>query len=330
MRRLGKVLGRGLLTVFVVVGGLWIMSLFKTVDLDANFEPRRFGEGVQVYFESIESRFDDITPGVEKRVVWQPDAYEQRTPVSVLYIHGFSATSEEIRPVPDRLADALGANLVYTRLQGHGRGAGPLGAATVAEWMHDVAEGLAAARAVGDRVVVLATSTGATLAVAAAMDADMSQDVAAMILVSPNFGINDPLAFLLTWPGVRYWLPVVAGDTRSSEAATPEQEMFWTTRYPMTALIPMAALVKKVAGLDVSQISIPTLFRFSDDDQVVRPDRTRKIAGQWGGPVQLQPVTMAVGDDPSAHVIAGDIMSPAQTDVAVSDMLDWLALQGIE
>ncbi|WP_146345026.1 alpha/beta hydrolase [Phaeobacter marinintestinus] len=330
MRRLGKVLGWLLLMLVGVAGGLWIFGPYEPVDLEAEFEPRKFGEGVQVYFESIESGFDDITPGVEKRVVWQPDAYERRTPVSVLYIHGFSATSQEIRPVPDAVAEALGANLVYTRLQGHGRGAEPMGEATVAGWMQDVAEGLAAARAVGDRVVVLATSTGATLAVAAAMDPEMSQDVAAMIFVSPNFGINDRLAFLLTWPGARYWVPLVVGDTRSFEPTRQAQATFWTTSYPVTALMPMAALVAKVVGLDVSQISIPTLFRFSDDDQVVRPDLTRRVADRWGGPVQIQPVRMGPGDDPASHVIAGDIMSPGQTDATIADMLAWLAAQGIE
>lgn len=119
----------------VAVIALWLFGPREKVDLTADFDPRKFGEGVQVYFESVESGFDDITPGVEKRVIWQDGFKEQRTPVSILYVHGFSATSEEIRPVPDRLADALGANLVYTRLTGHGRGGDAMAEATVNDWM---------------------------------------------------------------------------------------------------------------------------------------------------------------------------------------------------
>lgn len=330
MRGFGRFFGRALLTLVGLAGALWVFGPYEPAALKGEFDPRKFGEGVQVYFESVESAYNDITPGVAKRVVWQPGAYEQRTLVSVLYIHGFSATSEEIRPVPDDLANALGANLVYTRLQGHGRGSAPMGEATVAGWMADVAEGLAAARAVGERVVILATSTGGTLAVAAAMDPDLSQDIAAMILVSPNFGVNDPLAFMLTWPAARYWLPLVLGETRSFEPANAQQAIYWTKSYPVTAVLPMAALVQAVADLDVSQIAIPVLFRLSDDDQVVRPDVTRALAGRWGGPAVVQPVTMGPGDDPSSHVIAGAIMSPGQTEAAVADMLDWLAAQGIE
>ncbi|MCA0870004.1 alpha/beta hydrolase [Seohaeicola saemankumensis] len=330
MRGFGKFLGRLLLVLAVVAAGLWWFGPYEKVDLRADFEPRKFGEGVQVYFESIESGQDTITPGTEKRVVWQEGFKERRTPVSILYIHGFSATSEEIRPVPDRIADALGANLVYTRLQGHGQSGAALAEASAPAWMHDTAEGLAAARAVGERVVVIATSTGGTLAAAAALDPAMSDKVAAMILVSPNFGINDSSAGLLTWPAARYWVPLVAGQVRSTNPASEAQATYWTTTYPLRALMPMAALVKAVAALDFGATAVPALFWFSDDDAVVRPDITRKIAARWGGPSVMEVVTMGEGDDPSSHVVTGDIMSPGQTDLAVERMLAWLAGHGIE
>ena len=138
MRRLGKWLGRGILAAVVVMAGMWAFGPYEPVDVHATFEPRRFGEGVQVYFESVEAGFDDITPGTQKRVIWA-GAQETRTPVSILYVHGFSATSEEIRPVPDRIASELGANLIYTRLAGHGRPGAALAEVTVGDWMADIA-----------------------------------------------------------------------------------------------------------------------------------------------------------------------------------------------
>ncbi len=320
----------GGLLIAVLVGGGWFMVTSARPDLAGAFDPRRFGEGVQVYFESIESGVGDITPGVEKRVIWQPGGYERRTPLSVLYLHGFSATSEEIRPVPDRIAQALGANLVYTRLQGHGRDGAALGQASVAGWMADLAEGLAAARAVGDRVVVLSTSTGGTLATVAAVDPDLSRDVAAMIFVSPNYAINQRFAGLLTAPGARIWLPWVLGPERRFDPASADQATYWTNPYPVQALVPMAALVRAVSRLDVTQAPMPALFRISDADQVVQPQATRAIAARWGGGGTLQVVDLGPGDDPSAHVIAGDIMSPGQTNQTVADMLAWLSDQGIE
>lgn len=329
MHWFGNWFGRGLLSLGAISLVLWAFGPYEPVPLSADFNPARLKGGVAPHLARAEARYDDITPGTQKRVVWQPGFEERRTPVSILYVHGFSATSEEIRPVPDLVAQAMGANLVYTRLRGHGRGGAALAEASVADWMADLAEGLAAARAVGDRVAVIATSTGATLMAAALLDPEMSQDVGAVAFVSPNFGIHQRASVLLTLPGARYWVPLVAGGERSFAPQNDGQATYWTTRYPTKALMPMAALVRRVAGLDFARVETPALFWLSDADQVVRPDISRKIAARWGGETRVQAVTMGTGDDPNAHVIAGDILSPGQTDAAALAMVDWFHSQGL-
>ncbi len=333
MQRIMRLLITLVLLLVLAAGVLFVIAPREPVDLSADFEPRKFGEGVQVYFEATESAFDDIVEGTEKRIVWQDGFKERRTPVSILYVHGFSATSEEIRPVPDLLAQALSANLVYTRLTGHGRSDAALGDATVQDWMQDMAEGLAAARAVGDRVIVLSTSTGGTLAAAAALDPKMSQDVAAMIFVSPNFGINNAGSGLLTLPGAEWWVPLIAGKTRSFEAENDAQARYWTQSYPTRALLPMAALVKTVVNLALETIQIPAFFWLSPQDQVVRADIAQTVAARWGGPTEIDLVQItdsSDGYDSSAHVIAGDIMSPAGTQPAVDAMLAWLRKHALD
>ncbi|NOD62881.1 MULTISPECIES: carboxylesterase [unclassified Ruegeria] len=330
MQRLGWLLGRFLLALIVVGGLLYWFGPREEVNLRPTFDSRKFGEGVQVYFESTESAFGDIVPGVEKRVDWQEGFKEQRTPYSVLYIHGFSASSEEIRPVPDLVADALGANLVYTRLQGHGRDGFAMAEGTASGWMQDTAEGLAAARAVGDKVIVISTSTGGTLAAAAALDADLSKDVAAMVFVSPNFGVNTAAAWVPTLPWARDWLPILMGPERDVSGPDPEKNTYWSAVYPWEAVVPMSVLVDVVYALDFSEALVPALFWFSDDDQVVRPDKTHKVAEAWGASATVELVTMGPGDDPASHVIAGRLMSPGQTDAAVEGILTWLKELGIE
>lgn len=82
----------------------------EPVDGEITFEPGALGEDLDAYLAASEAAFDDIIPGTEKRIVWagEPGA---RTDTVILYLHGFSATSEEIRPVPDQVAANLGANL---------------------------------------------------------------------------------------------------------------------------------------------------------------------------------------------------------------------------
>ncbi|MEY8838696.1 alpha/beta hydrolase, partial [Cribrihabitans sp. XS_ASV171] len=91
----------------------------------------------------------------------------------------------------------------------------------------------------------------------------------------------------------------------------------------------MAALVRAVDGLDKSAATVPALFRIAEADRVVRADATLEVARDWGAEAEVQRVEMGPGDDPAAHVIAGDILSPGQTEPALRDILDWLARQGI-
>ncbi len=323
MNSISKILFLVLIWTCVFALFVWLVGPYEDADLTASFDDSQLDEGVDTYFATSEARYDDITPGVQKQAIWA-GAPEVETAWSVLYVHGFSATAQEIRPVPDDVANALGANLILTRLAGHGRSSDAMAEGSVPAWMGDVAEGLAVARKTGDRVLVISTSTGGTLMAAAAMDEKLMQDVAGIVMISPNFGVNNPLASLLTWPAARYWLPKLAGERRSFEPANEGQATYWTTEYPSFAAMPMGALIKAVNTLDLRQTKVPALFWFSPDDQVVRPDVTVKVAQKWGGPVTVVNPVLGAQDDAFAHVIAGDILSPSQTGVTVRGILEWV------
>ncbi len=318
-------IGRVLVLLLIAVAAVYVLGPTEDVTLDPQFDAAAIGADPAAYLAGQEAQVSDIIPGTQKRIIWaaEPGA---ATPISLLYVHGFSATSEEIRPVPDRLAADLGANLVYTRLQGHGRSApDAMAEGTVAGWMRDLAEGLAVARATGERVIVIATSTGGTLVAGAQVVPGLMDDVAGVILVSPNFGLNTGVEPMLTLPAARYWVPLIAGQRRSFEPRNDGQAEFWTTDYPSTAVFPMAALVKAVREINYEQTSVPALFAFSAADQVVRPDITTQIMADWGGPTaRFDPGEMTAADDPLAHVIAGDIMSPSKTEATVTAMRAWI------
>ena len=98
-------LARGLAVLALLAAALWWLGPYEPAELAAEFDAGEMDRGVQAYFDAAEARFDDITPGVQKRVIWA-SAAEQRTPIALVYLHGFSATSEEVRPLPDRIAAA--------------------------------------------------------------------------------------------------------------------------------------------------------------------------------------------------------------------------------
>ncbi|EPX80008.1 alpha/beta hydrolase [Litoreibacter arenae] len=323
MQTFGKWLGRILLALVILGVVIWLFVPREPVDTEISFDPSVIGDDIDAYLAREEAQFDDITEGVEKRVIWADEVAEQ-TPLSIVYIHGFSATSEEIRPVPDKLADQLGANLFYTRLTGHGRGGLAMAEPVAGDWLEDTAEALAIGRRIGQEVIVIATSTGGTAAAIAATDPALMERVKSIAMVSPNFRVRSPAAVILDWPLARSWAAMVAGAERSFAPINDAHGKYWTTLYPTSALIPMAALVRHAREADYSQVTTPALFIFSDEDGVVSAETTRAVSTKWGGPVQLAPRELGEGDDPFNHVIAGDILSPGQTDATVALLRSWV------
>lgn len=328
MRGFGRFLGRLLVLLIAAGGAIWVFGPREPVDRALAFDPGSIGADPAAYLATQEARVSDIVPGTEKRVVWAGEA-GARTALSIVYIHGFSATSEEIRPVPDRLAEALGANLHYTRLAGHGRGSAPMGETRAGDWIEDMAEALEIGRRIGERVLVISTSTGGTLAAISAADPDLAprlmQDVAGMVFVSPNFGIDPLASFLLGLPYVRQWGPVVAGAERAFEPESDLHAKYWTTRYPTVAAVPLEALVRHANSLDYGRTTVPALFLYAVQDQIVAPEVTAQVAASWGGGAEVWHPVLTSEDDAQAHVIAGNALSPAQNAPVVARILDWVA-----
>lgn len=328
MRGFGRFLGRVFLLLILGGAALWAFGPREPVDRVLSFDPARIGDDPAAYLAAAEAAFTDIVPGTEKRILWagEPGA---RTALSIVYIHGFSATSEEIRPVPDRVAEALGANLHYTRLAGHGRGPAPLGEPVAGDWIEDLAEALEMGRRIGERVLVLSTSTGGTLAAIAAADPELapqvSEAVVGMVFVSPNFGFDPLASFLLGLPFVRAWGPMIFGEERAFEPESALHGRYWTTRYPTVAAVPLGALVRHANGLDYGATTVPALFLFAPQDQIVAPEVTAEVAAKWGGGAEVWHPVLTASDDAQAHVIAGDALSPSQNEAVVARILDWIA-----
>lgn len=281
------------------------------------------GDDIDAYLAMREGQFDDIIDGVEKQVIWAGEA-NVKTPLSIIYLHGFTASSKEIRPVPDWVAAALGANLYFTRFTGHGRQPSAMAGATVGRWMDDVGEAIKIGKQIGETVIIVATSTGGTLAAAAALDKAAMENIGGIIFVSPNFAINSRAANLLTWPFARQWVPLVIGTEQKGNPRNDLHARYWMMTYPTTALMPMAAIVAAVDRESYDDVDIPALFYYSRQDQVVAPEKTAAFALSWGGESKTVIASLTVDDDKFSHIIAGDIVSPNQTASAVDHMLAWI------
>lgn len=249
-----------------------------------------------------------IIPGAEKHIHWFQDRANTKTAWSVVYFHGFSATRQEIAPVPEQVADALQANLFETRLRGHGLLSNALTGVRAEDWLEDAAEALSIGAAIGDRIVLIGVSNGATLAMAMAGHPTFGP-VSTLILLSPNFGPSDPNAELLTSPGGPQLAHLVVGETRTWKPHNELQARYWTTSYPVDALVEVMRLVDYVRGQLPMQLSPSLLMFYSPADTVVDPTRITAAFNQISSQYKLL-VAIPGSTDPGNHVLAGNIMSP--------------------
>ncbi|WP_244484305.1 MULTISPECIES: alpha/beta hydrolase [unclassified Rhizobium] len=288
-----------------------------TADFEAIASVRDIDDGLA----HRESAFPDIRPGLAKEIVWADPSAKNRTPLAIVYIHGFSASKGEVRPLPDRIAEALGANLFYTRLAGHARSGDAMTEPTVEDWENDMAEALTIGARIGERTLIIATSTGASLATWALANPVLSARVAGAVFLAPNYRIKGRGAFLLTAPLAAMTARLILGPHRSFTPRNDLHAAYWTTRYPVRALLPMARLVKIVSTLSYENIRVPALFLHSSRDQVIDHSRTQVVAERWGGQATL----LDPGDigDPHGHVIAGDALSPNTTKSLIGIILNW-------
>lgn len=279
------------------------------------------GPELDAWLAAREAIVPDLRPGTDKRIYWAGrPGYKTR--YSLIYLHGFSATRMEVSPVAERVARAIGANLFMTRLAGHGRDGAAMAEPVVGDWLADFDEAMAIGRILGEQVIVVGTSTGATLAVAGAGRDDAG--IAGMVLISPNFRLKASGGWILPLPLSRLVVPMVVGCDRSFVPRSEAHGVGWTASYPSVALVPMARLMRRAKKTAVEGFKFPVLFVYSPDDQVVDTDAIGPVAARWGGATEIMEVGMGTGDDVDAHVIAGEILSPGRTDQVVERMVTWL------
>jgi esterase/lipase len=277
-------------------------------------------EDLDQYLRQKESRIPGITAGAEKTIVWagRPG---QKTALSIIYLHGFTATRQEIAPVFDRVARSMGANLFYTRLAGHGVPGDELGKVTVKDWMDDAWEAYRIGSRIGDRVIVAAMSTGVPLALWLA--AQKTPEIVSLTLASANMKLADPLTELLLWP----WpvpsliLRLAVGRYRTVPSQNELDARFWTKTYPSTCLVTLMETLRLARRLAIETITIPSLWIYAARDDLVDLSEIKKCYARIGSTTKKL-VEIA---DATGHALAGDILSPGTTDLVVQEVLAFLA-----
>jgi pimeloyl-ACP methyl ester carboxylesterase len=228
-------------------------------------------------------------------------------------LHGFSASQEEGNPVHRNVAKYFGCNLYLSRLAEHGIDTtDQLINLTSDNYWESAKEALFIGKKLGKKVILMGTSTGGTQALQLA--AAYPNDVAAIILYSPNIEINDPNAYLLNNPwGLQIARLVKGGKLNYPADTRPIYSEYWNRPYRLEAVVNLEEMIEtSVTKETLNAVKQPVLmlYYFKDEfhqDNVVRVDAMKKMFVSLSTPSNMKE-EMAI---PNAghHVLGSPILS---------------------
>ena len=252
-----------------------------------------------------------LKPDNEARIIWVNDSLKQQTEYAVVYLHGFSASQEEGDPVHVEFARTFGCNLYLSRLAGHGIDTIDAMVNLKAEDLWNSAkEAYAIGKQLGRKVIILATSTGGTLALKLAAE---YPDITGLILLSPNIAINDPNAWLLNNPWGLQIARLIKGKYNTSDDTAAMYKKYWYHKYRMESAVELEELLETTMKASLfEKVRQPTLllYYFLDEehqDDVVKVSAMKRMFRQLGTPADLKReiATAHTGD----HVIGSYVKS---------------------
>jgi esterase/lipase len=247
----------------------------------------------------------------EARIVWN-DSTKKKTPYSVIYLHGFSASYKEGDPVHFTFAKDFGCNLYLPRLADHGIDtADQLLQFTPDRFWASSKEALAIGKAIGDKVIVMSTSTGGTMAILLA--AEFPDDVYALINLSPNIALNDPAAWLLNNPwGLQIARMVKGGDYNEIDFEVPRRA-YWNSKYRLESVVQLEELLEeKMTTATFEKVKQPSLTLYyykneEEQDPTVKVSAMLEMHEALGTPADMKKA-IAI-PNAGAHVIGSYMVS---------------------
>ena len=262
------------------------------------------------WVDNREKNITNIKPDNASKLIFF-DSIPQKTTYSVLYLHGFSASCGEGYPVHSNIANTLKANLYLPRLSGHGLiEKEPLIDFTADKYLDSAREALAIAKRIGEKVIIISSSSGGTLSLILGDD----PQIAAILLFGPNVEIFNPAARLLTLPwGLQIARLYLGSKYHVMNNITEKKKKYWTTKYRIEPTIHLQKLLSQsMKPYIFNKIKAPVFLGYyykneKEKDKVVSIPAMLKMYDQLGTPLnKKEKVPFSNAGD---HVIISNLTS---------------------
>jgi len=336
---MNKKLWRNASLFVIVTVGVTIALGPRPADVDLNTKLPTISSATPKQLEDEitgnEAKNKDIKPDNSSSIYWFDSSTKQKTPYAIVYLHGFSAGNKEGNPVAWDIAKKFGCNLYLPRLHAHGLNTKePMLEYSEIAYLESAKKAVVEAYNLGNKVIIMGTSTGCTLALYIASG---NPDIAGLIMYSPNIELFDKRSFILSMPWGLQVARTIAGGKYYSFQAPDVAKQYWTTKYRIEAILRMKNLLDETMTQETfNKIHQPSLLCYyykneKEQDQVVSVPAMLKMYDQLG---TQEPLKRKVAI-PSAgqHAIASNLWCkdiPAVEEASSNFMKEIMQINSIE
>lgn len=234
-----------------------------------------------------------LRPNNEARIIWADDSAKSKTEYAIVYLHGFSASQEEGAPVHMNIAKKFGCNLYLSRLAEHGIDTTEqLVNLTAEKYWNSVKEAYAIGKQLGNKVILVGTSTGGTNALHLA---SVYPEIHSLILLSPNVQIFDDNAWIANNPwGLQLGKLITGSGYVTPKDSRLVYKQYWNYHYRLESVVNLQEYLETTMLPETfSKIKQPTLmlYYYRDSvhqDSVVKVSAMKKMFEQLSTPVVLK------------------------------------------
>jgi esterase/lipase len=236
------------------------------------------------YIYKKETATIGLKPDNQARIIWNDSLSKVKTKYSVVYLHGFSASQGEAMPLHREFSQRYGCNLYLSRLADCGiKTENVYENIQPSDLLESAKEAIEIGKMLGDSLIILAGSTGASYATYLAAD---DRDIAGLIFYSPNIDLYDPRSDMMLWPWGKNLTKYLLGGEYRTVGHNSERVKYWTNKYHIDGLIAMKYFLKKAMTKSTFEKIHHPLFvgcfyqDESNQDKVVSVSKMREFFNQ--------------------------------------------------
>ena len=276
---------------------------------------------VENYVRLKESKLK-IKPDNESRIMWANESLKNKTTFCLLYLHGYAACWYEGSPGNLDFAKRYGMNFYAPLLAEHGiETPEPLIDMTPDRLYESAKEALVLAHSLGEKVIIMGTSTGCTLGLK--LEADFPELIDGLILLSPNVALFDPATVVLDKPwGLQIARLIMKGNSRNLKTKYSEECQYWNCKQRLEALVYLQQLVKSTMKKETfAKVNRPVFMAYyykdkAYQDSTVKVDAMLKMFDQLGTPINLK--QKVAFPEAGCHPIGCKLLSGAWKDIEIA------------